>query len=151
MSILREDQHEIYFEALLASMFGTVSEARRQPPLRGVYAFFEVDNAVYVGRTSKRGLGPRMQNHLTLNPSQGVLAFKLARRHLGLETAYSGDKTRLGLMKDATFVSVFRERLAYVAGLSVRFAEIEDSDDQYVFEYYASKRLKSPNNDFNTH
>jgi hypothetical protein len=151
LSILREDQHEVYFDRMLASSFGTVAEARNQPPLSGVYSFFHQDAPIYIGRTNKRGLGPRMKNHLTQSHNQAVLAFKLAKKKLGFGTVYSGEGTRKKLMLNPNFLAEFREQIAYVANLSVRFVEITNSDDQYVFEYYASKRLNTPYNDFDTH
>jgi hypothetical protein len=136
---------------MLKSLFGTVAEARSQPPLSGVYSFFDQIDPIYIGRTNKRGLGPRMKNHLTPSHNQAVLAFKIAKKKLGLGTVYSGEGTRQRLMGNSEFLSIFRDQIAYVSSLSVRFVEITDSDDQYVFEYYASKRLKTPFNDFDTH
>lgn len=151
MSILREEQHEKYFDRMLASSFGTVSEARQQPRLFGVYSFFDQDSAIYVGRTARRGFGPRMKNHLTAQQNQGVLAFKLAKKKLGLDTAYSGEGTRKRLMERDEFRRTFREQIEYVASLRVRFVEIAEDDDQYIFEFYASKRLNSLFNKFGTH
>jgi len=151
VSILREDQHEIYFDTMLTSSFGTVAEARNQPPLSGVYSFFDQGDPIYIGRTNKRGFGPRMKNHLTPSHNQAVLAFKIAKKKLGLGTAYSGEGTRSKLMDNPEFLTTFKDQIAYVSNLSVRFVEIVDSDDQYIFEYYASKRLKTPYNDFDTH
>lgn len=148
---LLEEKHDVYFDQLVSSNFGTVREASSQKPLTGVYALYDSGEPLYVGRTNKRGLGPRMRNHLTRSHQQAVLAFKLARLHLGIKTAYSGLNTRGELMKRSEFVTVFEEQIRFVSALKVRFVEIVDADDQYIFEYYASKRLKTPHNDFNTH
>jgi len=148
---LLEEKHEKFFEEMMKSDYGMVREARKLPPKVGVYSFFDFEKPVYVGRTNKRGLGPRMQNHLTKSHNQAVLAFKIARKTLGFETAYSGALTRENLMKNPQFLNVFEQQIDYVAKLKVRFVDISVGDDQYIFEYYASKRLGSPHNDFNTH
>ena len=148
---LSEEKHREYFVRLQQSSFGTVHEACRQPPLAGVYAFFDDTKAIYIGRTAKRGLGPRMRNHLTLDPNQGVLAFKIARREMEIAPAYSGVNTRKNLMKNSEFLAAFRSKIEHVSRLQVKFVEIIDPDEQYIFEYYASKRLGSLHNDFNTH
>jgi hypothetical protein len=134
------------FQSLVSSDFGTVQAARKQQPKKGVYAFFEVGTPIYVGRTMKRGFGPRMQNHITLAHNQGVLAFKRAKENFG--------KTPLGrssLEKDPNFRIEFRRQIEWVKQLQCKFAEIEDEKMQYVFEFYAAIRLQAPYNDFNTH
>jgi phosphoribosylformylglycinamidine synthase len=150
-SILLEGQHERYFLELMMSDYGTVRDAQKSPPKAGVYTFFDADKPVYVGRTNKRGLGPRMQNHLSKNQNQAVLAFKIARKELGLTTAYSGEGTRENLMKNEQFLAAFERQREFIGKLRVKFVEISDPDEQFIFEYYASKKLNSPNNDFDTH
>lgn len=150
-TVLNEAAHGAYFEALMKSDFGTVAEAQKQPNFAGVYAFFDQEAAVYVGRTAKRGLGGRMKNHLARAHNQAVLAYKLAKRELEYKTEYSGPGTRSARMKEQTFLDAFERKRAYISQLRVKFVAIDDPDHQYVFEFYASKRLRSPNNDFNTH
>ena len=149
--ILDEKIHQRHFDEMIRSNYGSVKEASKCSILFGVYSFFDGDLPVYVGRTNKRGLGPRMRNHLNLSHNQGVLAFKIARQSLGLVASYSGDRTRENLMKNEEFLDEFRRAIEYVSKLSVKFVEITSSDEQFIFEYYASKRLGTLNNDFDTH
>jgi len=134
------------FQSLLSSEFGTVEAARKQKAKLGVYAFFEVDRPIYVGRTMKRGFGPRMQNHVTLAHNQGVLAFKRAKEKYG-----PTELKRQELEREPRFRIVFRNEIDWVRQLECKFTEIEDEKMQYVFEFYAAVRLQAPYNDFNTH
>jgi hypothetical protein len=134
------------FQSLLSSEFGTVYTARKQEAQQGVYAFFDADNPIYVGRTMKRGFGPRMQNHVTLAHNQGVLAFKRAKEKYGP----SGLK-RKELEREPRFRVLFQGEIDWVKQLSCKFTRIEDEKMQYVFEFYAAIRLQAPYNDFNTH
>jgi hypothetical protein len=54
-------------------------------------------------------------------------------------------------MKNEQFLAVFERQREFIAKLRVKFVEISDPDEQFIFEYYASKKLNSPNNDFDTH
>jgi hypothetical protein len=134
------------FNELMGSNFGSVYDATRRPPLKGIYALFDGESPVYVGRTMKRGLGPRMRNHITRNHNQAVLAFKRARAKFG-NTALKRNE----LDRDPSFRPVFQEQIEWVKSLRCRFAEIEDEKMQYVFEFYSALRLQAPYNDFNTH
>lgn len=135
-----------YFESLIQSDFGTVQAAKTQQPKKGVYAFFEGVQPIYVGRTMKRGFGPRMQNHLTLANNQGVLAFKRAKEKFG-----PTQLKRKDLDKEPDFREKFRQEIEWVKQLRCKFTEIDDEKMQYVFEFYAAIRLQAPYNDFNTH
>jgi hypothetical protein len=134
------------FQEMLSNEIGTVDQARRAQALKGAYAFFDEDKPIYVGRTSKRGLGPRMQNHVSAQHNQGVLAFKRARASFVGKTT-----TRAALTRDEVFKQLFRQEIVWVKNLRCRFVEIEDDNMQYVFEFYAAVRLDTPYNDFGTH
>lgn len=137
---------ERLFEAMLGNDVGSVDDARRLRPLKGVYSFFDVNEPVYVGRTMKRGLGPRMSNHIRGEHNQGVLAFKRAKAAFG-ETSL----TRAALQIDPAFKSFFTREIDWVKGLRCNFVELDDENMQYVFEFYAAIRLQTPYNDFGTH
>ena len=140
------DELDRLFQSLLSSGYGTVDFARKEKARLGVYAFFEVERPIYVGRTMKRGLGPRLQNHVTLAHNQGVLAFKRAKEK------YTGVKLKRGeLEKVDEFRALFRDEIDWVKRLECKFTEIADEKMQYVFEFYAAVRLQAPYNDFNTH
>jgi hypothetical protein len=118
-------------------------------PKRGVYVFLENDKPVYVGRTN------RMRQRLLEHGRSGAghndasFAFKLAKekaQKLGI-----AKRTRAEFIADEQFKSVFSVERDRVASMSIKYIEIVDPVDQYLFELYASEILQTPYNDFENH
>jgi hypothetical protein len=82
-----------------------------------------------------------------------ALAFRLARKETGnLVASYKkGEKSRTGLMQDASFVSAFNMAKSRIRSMGLRFIEESDPIRQALFEIYVAVVLRTPYNDFDTH
>ena len=149
--IFNEKIHQGHLERLISNSIGTVETVAKSDGIKGIYAFFEGKDCLYVGRTNRKSLRGRMRQHLSPYDNRAVLAFKLAKEELGIQTQYRGPNTRKNLMQSPNFIAVFLRQIERVAKMQVRFVEISDSDEQYLFEFYAAKALNSSNNTFGTH
>ena len=67
------DHMEPLFQALLARPLHTVKNGLRNLPQRGVYAFYENDRAIYVGRSNR--MRNRIREHGAENSRQGAATF----------------------------------------------------------------------------
>ena len=97
----------------------------------GVYAIYENDRLMYIGRSHKGGIVQRLQGHYT-SPDSATLAVKLT------PTQKKTDPK----LKQA------RER---VKKMQVRFVEVRDVNIQALTETLATIELNPPYNDLETH
>ncbi len=75
---------------------------------------------------------------------------KWSRKNLILKKSYHFQKRRI-LEKDSKFKRIYTEQKARVAKMNIKAVAIEDSETEAVFEIYASKKLRTRYNEFNTH
>lgn len=115
----------------------------------GIYAFFDDEQPVHVGRT--RHLGRRLKQHTRLAHNAASFAFKRARRTLAKAATYQPAGSRTALMRDADFVAEFRSHVERVKLMQVRFVEVEDPVLQYLLELYASIEWRLALDEFDTH
>ncbi len=114
-----------------------------------VYAFFEGDTCVYVGRT--RNLQNRIRGHLSNSHYSETFAFKEARSKLGLSATYRKGEGRGFLFNQPEFQSEFQAQRQRLEGATLRFLSIQNEIDQYLFELYAALELGTPLIEFDTH
>lgn len=115
----------------------------------GVYAFFENERPVHVGRT--RNLRGRLRGHITRSHYSASFAFKRARRTLNVNATYKSEGGRDALVKDATFGPEFERQIACVKAMDVRFVEVPDPVTQYLLELYAHMEWGLALDEFDTH
>jgi len=134
------------------------------PSTRGVYLISENGNNLYVGRAYRRGLRKRLEEHTKLtgrggpqgskpDPSTATLALHLFRHeHQAIYNFKDKDgKYRYNSLRKLSLHPVAMKYVKRVRNMDVRYVEIEDSDVQYLFEFYVAKHLKTPYNDFEAH
>jgi hypothetical protein len=115
----------------------------------GVYAFFENELPVHVGRT--RNLHGRLRGHITRSHYSASFAFKRARRALKLGATYKSEGSRDALAKDDKFGPEFDRQIACVKSMEVRFVEVPDPVTQYLLELYAHIEWNLLLDEFETH
>jgi predicted GIY-YIG superfamily endonuclease len=140
---------KVLFEILEVSGIFTRENVRKLPQ-KGIYVFYEGQKPIYVGRS--RNIPSRVLNHgrQSAGHNSATFAFLLAKeraRSLGLEIKL----TRSALEKDPQFSQLYAEQKRRVAKMDIKAVEIKDPEVQAIFEIYASKELKTPYNDFDTH
>ena len=118
---------------------------------QGVYAFFEGDKPVYIGRINN--LKNRLAQHRRRSSThdQASFAFRIAceeTKKLGLEFN-SSNRKELALHKD--FSSYFYSAKERVAAMRVCAIETNDPVEQAIFEIYAAVKLRTEYNTFQTH
>ena len=129
------DHMEPLFQALLASPLHTVKNGLRNLPQRGVYAFYENDRAIYVGRSNR--MRNRVREHGAESSRQGAatFAYKLTLEAAGEKGGHSSMFTRAELQeRHGEEYSRQRKR---IREMEVRAVRIDDQAVQTVFEIYA--------------
>jgi predicted GIY-YIG superfamily endonuclease len=119
-------------------------------PKKGVYVFFEDSKAIYVGRS--KNIPKRILTHgrPSCGHNSASFAFLLAKeqaRKLGLNTKMS----RAALQKNSRFNRIYKQQKERVARMKVKAVAIPDAETEAIFEIYASRRLGTRYNEFNTH
>lgn len=115
----------------------------------GVYLFLEGDTVERVGRSNN--LRKRLKSHLQADHNSGAYAFKRARQRLGLSATYRKESSRKVLQQNAEFVLLFREEIARLRSLTVKYVEVSDPVDQYLLELYAAVSYNLPLDEFGNH
>ena len=117
----------------------------------GIYVFYEKGLPLYVGRT-KRYIAKRVLIHgrACSKHNAASFAFLLAKEQAQRE-GVDIDKTRNFLQQDKRFKSIFTEQKERIRKMQMRAVQISDPEVQAIFEIYASKRLGTKYNDFDTH
>ena len=137
------------FRKLLASDPFTKKGIATQKGRPGVYAFFENEFPVHVGRT--RSLGNRLRGHITKSHFSASFAFKRTRRERGALATYVTAGSRSELLKDPAFQAAFYRQIEQVKLMHVRFVEVHDPVQQYLLELYAHLEFSLPLDEFDTH
>lgn len=119
-------------------------------PKRGIYLFIENKKYIYVGRTNRMRARLLEHGRESAGHNDASFAFKLAKiqaEKIGIDIR----QKRNDLVKIKQFDKLFKEARQRVAKMDIKFIEIVDPIDQYLFEVYASEVLKTPFNDFENH
>jgi hypothetical protein len=124
---------------------GVVSQKGRT----GVYAFYEDDVPVHVGRT--RNLHGRLRGHISKSHYSASFAFKRARRALERVATYTPEGSRANLAVEEVFQAEFHRQIGLVKAMAVRFIEVPDPIAQYLLELYAHLEYDLPLDEFDTH
>jgi hypothetical protein len=124
---------------------GTASQKGKS----GVYAFFDGESPVYVGRT--RHLQRRLRGHITRSHYTATFAFKQARQILKAPVTYKAEGSRKSLMDDHTFRTELVKQIDRTKKMSVRFVEVNEPVLQYLLELYACLEWQLPLEEFDTH
>lgn len=122
----------------------------RKLPTKGVYVFFEGSKAIYVGRS--KNLPSRILSHgrPSCGHNSASFAFLLAKEK-AMSKGMDIKRHRNSLQSDPKFKSIYDEQKARISRMKIKAVDIEDSETEAVFEIYASKRLRTRYNTFNTH
>lgn len=117
----------------------------------GIYVLYEKGGPLYVGRT-KRYIAKRVLIHgrACSKHNAASFAFLLAKEQARRE-GMNIDRTRDLLQQDKRFKTIFAEQKERIRKMQMRAIQISDPEVQAIFEIYASKRLGTKYNDFNTH
>jgi len=120
-------------------------------PQKGVYVLFEGDEPIYVGRSNR--LKQRLKEHSQRSSGRysATLALRMAKRDTSPVREKGRKQTDALLMENRDFVERFEAAKDRIAGMGIRFVEIEDQVEQAMFEVYAALALKAKHNDFSTH
>ena len=120
-------------------------------PERGIYAFYENGNPVYVGRSS--GLRSRLLAHGRPSSGHNTATFAFI---LAMEQAQERELSALSLKrspreKDPEFRELYTYAKKRVSKMKIRVVEVINPIEQTVFETYASLALRTPYNTFENH
>jgi hypothetical protein len=120
------------------------------PERAGIYLFAEDGIPRYVGQT--RNLRRQLTQHgaAFARQNQATFAFNLARAEAQADRRIPLSRSREELAADPRFAVLFRRARERVAGMSIRFVEVDDPELRTVFEVYATVMLGTDNS-FETH
>lgn len=120
-------------------------------PQKGVYVFYENDCPIYVGRSNR--MKERILEHSRSSSphNSAPFAFNLARENAIEKKIDVNKKRRVELQIDSNFSKLFSEAKERISKMSVRVIKIDDPITQTLFEVYASVKLNTKFNDFDTH
>lgn len=113
--------------------------------INGIYAFYENDKPIYVGRTNRNRMRKRIQEHSmkSSNQNSATFAFRMAKEM----------KNDNSLSKIETYDPDFVKAKERVSKMQIKFVEIDDPIIQTILEPYVAYKLGTLNqyNDFVTH
>ena len=120
-------------------------------PQRGIYAFYENETPLYVGRSNR--IRRRIQEHG--RPSSGHNSATFAYR-LALEAAKGQRFDLTGMQRsqletNPRFKGLYDAAKSRVAAMGIRVIQIDDPVEQTIFEVYAALTLATPYNEFENH
>ncbi len=118
---------------------------------RGVYMFYENNEPVYVGKTDN--LKRRLTEHgrAASKHNDANFAFKIAKLEWKIANANEKKITRNLLQEHPEFIKIFIIAKSRVSNMEIKFVEIQDPYEQYLFEFYAALHFKTKYNDFRNH
>jgi predicted GIY-YIG superfamily endonuclease len=120
-------------------------------PQKGVYVFFESDKPIYVGRSNRMKKRLKEHSQISSDHYSATLAFKIAKQEYFKPQKEEKRQTNDQLMKNKHFRGKFEVAKSRIAKTRIRFIEIEEQAEQYMFEFYAQLALETKYNDFSTH
>lgn len=138
-------------DQLSSATVKTVAAHGRIPERPGIYMFSEGVTPIYVGQT--RNLRARLRQHTSPSSreNQAALAWRIALEH-AKDAGHPVSGTRKELEADEQFAAHFRSAKERVAGMDVRFIELDDPVTRTVFEVYAARALGTDEfNSWETH
>ena len=119
--------------------------------LKGVYIFYENEIPVYVGKTDN--LARRLNQHISLSSkdNDANFAFKIARLEWLEKNEIEKKITRKFLQNISEFGDIFKNAKSRVSSMKMKYVNIENPYEQYLFEFYAALKTQSIFNEFNNH
>lgn len=117
-------------------------------PQAGIYVFYTLGIAQYVGRTGR--LKARLREHGQQSSSHfsASFAFILAKKQ-AFPNGVVCTQSRAALAADPDFN--FKKAKKDVRSMQFKFVELSDPIAQTLFEVYAALTLKTPHNSFDPH
>lgn len=151
------------FESLITTLPDLLKKLERQPYKTredlyqltdsGIYVFYENGKAIYVGRSNR--LKARIQEHgrPSSTCNSAPFAFNLAKEefrkdHPNIDIR---NMSRKDLENLEDFQSFFVKAKNRVANMQVRILDLDNQNQQALFEICAALALDTKYNDFNTH
>ena len=123
---------------------------RKRLPNRGVYVFYEGDDALYVGRSNQIWERIRTHGRAGAGHNQATFAFRLLAKQQNLEIGHSAASNRAEVAK--SYFEEFRKQKLQVRNMNIKAVEITDDTVSYFFEAYAILALETTEyNKFETH
>lgn len=144
----------VYMRTLLDCPPIVVANTKAIPEIPAIYALYEQDRPCYVGRSGPRQrLRRRIANHQRPNFNAASFAYKRTRLELGLPRSYKrgSGHTKSERRDNLDFVALFNVHRQRIAGMTLKFVQIDDQIDQYLFELYATLELGLDLSGFETH
>ncbi|MCH8817762.1 MAG: GIY-YIG nuclease family protein [Chloroflexi bacterium] len=122
-----------------------------QVPKRGIYAFYEEEVPIYVGRSDR--LRKRLFEHSQPGSTHNsaTFAFNLAVEEADKRGIQLPSLPRETLQHDPAFRELYSRAKERVSRMDIRVVEVTDPIDQTVFEVYAALELETPYNTFENH
>ena len=121
---------------------------RTKLPERGVYVFYEKGFPLYTGRS--RNLKRRITEHGAKSSriESATFAFKLLRGEIGQPEGHESPLTRKQIQD--SYSDQFARQRERIRRMQFRVVEINDDEEQVLFELYASIALPTKYNSFRT-
>lgn len=119
-------------------------------PLKGIYAFYERGEPLYVGRSDN--VKSRIQGHRRPSSGHGsaTFAFILAKEDAEAENINT-KIPRKELEKHPRFKELYLKAKARVSSMQIRTVQVDDAILQTLFEVYAAVELPTKYNVFDNH
>jgi hypothetical protein len=136
---------------LLARPRHAVAARASWPNAAGVYAIFDGDRCLYVGRTGNVRM--RLRSHCAPYSSHdsASFAFRLTRAALDHKTpSYRTQGGRRELANRPAFSAEFARQRARVGAMQAAFIELPNDESQALFEIFAAKSLSAEHSKFKT-
>ncbi|MFA5267954.1 MAG: hypothetical protein WC379_08275 [Methanoregula sp.] len=141
----------VYMDQLNNSKIYSREDSRLFPD-KGIYAFFENGNALYVGCTDRMKERVKEHGRLGSRHNSATFAFILAKE----EAEKSPKKIDLEqdrdvLERDPAFKPIYDEMKERVSKMQIKVVEVEDPVEQTFFEVYAALELGTLYNEWRCH
>ena len=129
------DKLEPLLKELRAGPPNTVEEGLGQLPNKGVYAFYEKGEPIYIGRSNR--MKARIREHGAESSLHGsaTFAYKLLLEAKGELGGHSSSRTRKNFQEANS--SEYRRQRQRIRDMEVRAVGIENQQVQAIFEIYA--------------
>ena len=129
------DQMEPLLQQLITSSPHTLEDGLRNLPRKGVYAFYENGQTIYVGRSNRildriREHGAESSRH-----ESATFAYKLMLDGVGKQGGHSSELSRQDLQEK--YEDKYHEQRNRIREMEVRTVEIDDQRVQAVLEIYS--------------
>lgn len=120
-------------------------------PDKGIYAFFENGNALYVGRTDRMKERVKEHGRLGSRHNSATFAFILAKKKAKKIQGLNLNQGRDVLERDPAFKPIYDEMKKRVSKMQIKVVKIRNPVEQTFFEVYAALELKTPCNVWGNH